>query len=76
MKMLHILASLLFAGACTAAIMAMALTMAAYKDKMIAALRMQPLRRRPAPWRTPPRRPARFDSVRVVRQVQLSRAAA
>lgn len=74
--MLHILASLFFACACIAAIMVVAVTLDAYKGKMMAALRMQPLGRQAAPWRMPPRRPARSGSMRVVRPLGLNRAAA
>ncbi|HKX23371.1 MAG TPA: hypothetical protein VJM81_08875 [Rhizorhapis sp.] len=74
--MFQLFASLLFAGAGAAAILIMAVTVAAYKEKVIAALRMQPLNRQPAPWRMPPRRPARPGSTRVIRQLRLSRAAA
>lgn len=74
--MFQLFASLLFAGAGATAILIMAVTVAAYKDKMIAALKMQPLSRQPAPWRTPPRRPARSGSTRVIRQLRPTRAAA
>lgn len=74
--MLHILGLMLFAGVAAAAIIIMAVTVAAYKDKMIAALRMQPLSNRPAPWRTPPRRAPRSGSPRIVWRVGLNRAAA
>lgn len=72
--MFSLMASLLFAAAFAAAITTMAVTFAAYKDKMFAALRMQPLHRQSASWRIPPRRAAR--PARAVRQPRLNRAAA
>jgi hypothetical protein len=49
---------------------------ASYWDRMAAALMMQPVRRQPAPWRIPPRRPARSAVAMVSRRPGLSRAAA
>ncbi|MBB4640519.1 hypothetical protein HNQ99_000807 [Rhizorhapis suberifaciens] len=74
--MFSLMASLLFAISFAAAITVMAVTFADYRDKMFAALKMQPLHRQPALWRMPPRRPGRTGSPRVIRQPRLSRAAA
>lgn len=73
--MYHILASLLFAAALAVAIAVLAVTVAAYKEKAIAALMMRPLRRPHAPWRTPPRRSVR-RLPGAITAPRLSRAAA
>ena len=74
--MFSLMASLLFAAAFATAVTAMAVTFAAYKDKMFAALRMQPLHRQSVSWRTQPRRAARISWPGAVRQPRLNRAAA
>lgn len=74
--MFSLMASLLFATAFSTAIMVMAMTFAAYKDKMLAALKMQPLYRQPPPWRMPPRRAARTGGPYTLRPARLNRAAA
>ena len=73
--MYQLLTSLLFAGAFITAVTVIAVMFASHWDKMAAALMMQPVRRQPAPWRMPPRRPARSSSAMAKRSA-LSRAAA
>lgn len=75
--MLGVLTSLLFAGAFIAAIAVILAMFQSHGEKMMAALRMQRLGRQPAPWRVPPRRPVRTETlaVRVVRKPRLSVAA-
>jgi hypothetical protein len=74
--MYQLLTSLLFAGAFITALTVIAGMFASHWDKMATALMMQPLRRQPAPWRIPPRRPARSSVAMVSRRPGLSRAAA
>lgn len=74
--MYQLVTSLLFAGALVTAVTVISVMFASSQDKIIAALMMRPLRRATAPWRAPPRRPARSGSVRVVGRPGLSRAAA
>lgn len=74
--MYQLLTSLLFAGAFITALTVIAAMFASHWDKVAAALMMQPLRRQPAPWRIPPRRPARSGAAMVTRRPGLSRAAA
>lgn len=74
--MYQLLTSLLFAGAFITALAVITVMFASHWDKAISALMMQPVRRQPAPWRMPPRRPARSGFAMVARRPGLSRAAA
>ena len=74
--MYQLLTSLLFAGAFITALTVITVMFASHWDKVAAAFMMQPVRAQPAPWRMPPRRPARSGSVMLARRPGLSRAAA
>jgi hypothetical protein len=74
--MYQLLTSLLFAGAFITAVTVITVMFASQWDKVAAALMMQPVRRQPAPWRMPPRRPARSGPAMVTKRPGLSRAAA
>ncbi len=74
--MVELLTSLMFAGAFGTAVTVIIAMFQSHGEKMLAALRLQQLGRQPAPWRVPPRRPARSGSARLVRQIGLNRAAA
>lgn len=73
--MVHLFASLLFTGAFLLAVTVIIAMFQSHGERMIAALRMDPVRRRAAPWRTPPRRMVREGASRVTIRRPLRAAA-